>query len=114
MCPADAPLSSWLALLRRLCPQLAQKTPAEMLTESRSTGRIDLGIVEGRHAQRIDDTLRPHGFEVQVEDASSTTHFPQVHKDGLILGLTIEDEAENEAFCSQLIQDGARVVSVEA
>lgn len=108
--PAEAAPAAWVANLRRLHPPLQRRTPLELLTEARTHAGIDLGILEGREARRLVQALEPHGFEVLVEDASTTTHFPITPEGGVI----IEDPKENEAFCAQLIQKDAALVHVEA
>ncbi|MGV3661578.1 MAG: hypothetical protein ACO1TE_15430 [Prosthecobacter sp.] len=108
--PEGAVPSFWLAQLRRLYPPLQQRTPAELLNEARSTQAIDLGVMAGREAFRLTQELQRHGFILRVQNASYISHSPQVRGGGLI----IEDAAENEAFCLQLIQAGAIVVEHEA
>ena len=81
-----------------------------MLDEVRRTGAIDLGIMPGREAHPLTQTLRKEGFDVQGENASYISHFPRCAAGGLI----IEDAAESEAFCLKLIKEGARVEEIEA
>lgn len=55
------------------------------------------------------ELLRMSASTLDVTDASSTSYFAKV--DGF--GLIIEDDAENNAFCLQLIERGAKVDAIE-
>jgi hypothetical protein len=107
---AGTPAAAWVAKLRVLHKPLESRRPAELLEEVRKTGSIDLGIMAGRHAIALAGLLEQQGYDVLNEDASYTSYFPTVAGNGLI----IEDEAENDAFCLDLIQRGATVQQVEA
>lgn len=103
------PVSSWIAKLRNSFSSLQARRPTDLLEEVRRTKLIDLGQMTGREARMIANTLEPLGFDVQVEDASYVSHFPRVAG----MGLIIEDDAEAEAFCLELIEAGATVQEVE-
>ncbi|MES2573238.1 MAG: hypothetical protein V4710_24665 [Verrucomicrobiota bacterium] len=88
---------------------LQKRSPSDLLDEVRQTGGIDLGIMPGCEAYPLTLDLRQQGFDVDVEDASCISYFPQCASGGLI----IEDEAEAKVFCLKLIQEGARVKEIE-
>lgn len=102
----------WLAKLRRLLPELEGRAPAELLEEVRRSGRIELGIVEGRVAHAIREKLRGHGYEVTVEDASTVGHLAGRWVAGEFWALMDDDDEGAEAFCLDLIARGARVEDV--
>lgn len=101
--------SQWVAKLRSQLPALRVKTPADLLDEVRRTKALDLGVMSGREAHNIAAKLRPLGFDVQVENASYVSYSSSVAGGGLI----IEDDAEAQAFCLKLLQEGARLELVE-
>jgi len=98
----------WLAKLRRLMPELEVRTPAVLLEEVRRSGRIELGIVEGRVAWKIGERLRGDGYEVMVEDASTVGLLAVQVVGGQRMAL-LDDDERAEAFCLDLIARGARV-----
>lgn len=101
----------WVARLRRLVPDLGSQTPGELLDQVRRTGRIELGVMAGREAYRIHESLRSNGFEVSVEDASDVVLLP-IHR---VRGFAMihEGDAESDAFCRKLIANGAPIQEVE-
>ncbi|MEK7951704.1 hypothetical protein [Luteolibacter soli] len=104
----------WLAKLRRVLPVLEGRSPAELLAEVRRSGRIELGMVDGREAWKMGEVLREAGYEVEVVDASRVGHLA-IHHVGphAPMALVMEDDEEAEAFCLDLIARGARVEEVE-
>jgi hypothetical protein len=102
-----------LVKLRALVPGLAKLTPSELLERSKRPDGIDLGIVEGREAWKLQERLRPVGFALDITDASYVSHFP-VKQGRPPMARIIEDEEEAEAFCLDLIARGCEVSDVES
>ena len=99
-------------MLRRLVPALVSQAPAVLLDQVRLCGRIELGIIAGRDAHRISESLRSKDFDVIVEDASVLSLFPVNRAKGF--AAIIVDEAESDAFCRGLIANGSPIEEVEA
>ena len=102
----------WIARLRRLVPELVSQTPTDLLDQVRQNGQIELGVMAGRDAYRINESLLSNGFEVTVEDASDVVLFPINRAKGF--ATIIEGEAESDAFCRELIANRAPIQEVEA
>lgn len=94
-----------LVKLRTLVPDLAKLTPRDLLEKSKSPDGIDLGIVEGREAWKLQELLRPLGFAFDITDASYISHFP-IKQGTPPMARIIEDEEKAEAFCLDLIARG--------
>ena len=103
-------IAPWISRLRRTCPILQQRSPAGLLEEVRRSGKIDLGTLDGREAYRLTILLQREGFDIQGENVSFVSYFPRVAG----MGVIIKDEAESQAFCLQLISEGATVEYIEA
>lgn len=108
---SDAP-APWIAMLRRLVPELVSQAPANLLDQVRQNGQIELGVMTGRDAYRINKSLRSNGFEVTIEDASDVVLFPVNRAKGF--ATIIENTTESDAFCRELIANGAPIQEVEA
>jgi hypothetical protein len=100
--------AAWIASLCGHWPAIRLRSPAELLLEVRRSGGIELGLLSGREAHRLVETLQSCGFEVRVEDASSVSYFPRVGG----VEHVIEDDAEG--FCLSLIRGGAMVEEEES
>jgi hypothetical protein len=110
--PSSLSLTSSIARLRSILPELSDMRPSDLIDRFREHGFLDLGTVDGRVAHRITSDLRANGFTPSVVDASTTSLFPVNRVRGY--ATIIEDDAESQSFCLDLISRGAVVEEVEA
>lgn len=109
---ADESLSARIAELRRIYPTLKKRHPSDLLKDAKRTSTVDLGLFEGREAYALMQFLELEGFDVNIADASFTTHLPINRANGT--ALIVEDDEQAEAFCLQLIHDEASIEDIEA
>lgn len=106
--------TSWARFLRRAVPSLQKLEIADLLAALREPRGLELGVIPGRTAWILEKTLKKHGIEPIVSDASEIQYHATVKRDGATFFLLNDDSEENERYCLDLIARGCQVVYWES
>lgn len=98
-------VAAQLVKLRTLVPTLEKQPPRDLLKRAKGTDGIDLGIIPGREAWKLQECLRPEGFTLDVTDASYISYHAR-RQGANPVGVLIDDEDDATAFCLDLIARG--------
>jgi hypothetical protein len=102
-----SPSPSELIALRKVLPELADKSLVEVRKNVGQGGGFSLGILSGIEARRVEQAALRHGLRVEREDHSRVAYLPMDRTANT--AWLIEDDAEAERVAIEMMEAGIPV-----
>ncbi|OUS24178.1 hypothetical protein A9Q99_24860 [Gammaproteobacteria bacterium 45_16_T64] len=101
-----------LSVVRKFIPRLRTLSPKEIVEKIDSSGFIDIGKLPGREVRDLCRKLSEEEIPFQVENASYVTYLPLNQSNNTVW--LIEDLEESRLIAEEMIEEGIKVIEVQA